>query len=472
MLCIATLMASCSAAWAGDGTPVTSMSTVRSGAAPSGPYIIGGNTINYGVGDNVRITSVNVGSLALARSAISKPNIKINRIDNMNVSGDRLTLFYPGLLSGTTVNIEGDEALSMEGAMNDDYITSAGLDVFLNVDTGVEKANNVERVDFVVPGGINLPSTAALLSEIGTVANEKHGNNTYQIAMITGLDAFGEPATYGDLKTIQGNADYGNMGRPQNSAGANLRNLYLRNGETPVGVSGNGPVEYIRSDTNFIGLSFLSFGAMGASAGQTVYGYSLFPNDVTDLNDLVGLSDVPLTTSGSINGGDIYGGTFAVFATPAAEAETSEGGAILSGQKSVSIYDPMSAGLYFIPGNDVIYTIGVDNEGTGPADSSSIFLVDSLPNEITFYNGDIDDAGPETDPVIFLDNSSGLSFNYTTDIKYATGTIKPSNMSGCNYNPTAGYDANVTFICIQPTGVMVAGTPDPGFEVQFRARIK
>ena len=448
------------------------MSTLRTPATSSGPYNINGNTINYGVGDNVRITSVNVGGLTLARSAISKPSIKINRVDNINVSGERMTLFYPGRVSGTTVNIEGDEASSMEIAMNDDYLTSGGLDVFMNVDNGVEKANNVERVDFVVSAGINLPNTAALLSEIGTVANEKHGNNTYQIAMITSLNAFGEPASFSPLKTIQGNVDYGNMGRPQSSSGTNLNNLYIRNGPAPVGGGGNGPLAYIRGDTNFIGLSFLSFAAMGASPGQTVYGYSIFPNDVTDSNDLVGLSDVPLTTGGGANGGDIYGGTFAIFATPSADAEASEGGAVLTGQKSVSVYDPLSEGLYALPGNDVVYTISVDNSGTGPADSSSIFLVDSLPDEVIFYNGDIDDAGPETDPVIFIDNGSGLSFNYGSDVKYDTGLTKPTLMNDCNYNPAAGYDPNVRFICFQPAGVMAAGTPDPGFEIQFRARIK
>ena len=451
---------------AGDGTPVTSMSTLRT-AATSTSYSIGGNTINYGVGDNVRITSVNVGSLPLNRSAISKPNIKINRIDNANASGERITTFYPGLISGTTVNIEGEEAPTMELAMNDDYITSGGLDVFMNVRNGVEGANNIERVDFVVPAGINLPANGALLSEIGTVANEKHGNNTYQIAMITSVNAFNEPASYGLLRTIQGNVDYGNMGRPKNGSGTDMRNIYIRNGTSPVGGGGNGPLELDGSDTNFIGLSFVSFASMGATAGQTVYGYSLFPNDVTDANDLVGLTNVPLTTSG-----DIYGGTFAIFSSTAAEAQTSEGSAILEGEKTVEVYDPNLTGVYNIPGDEVIYTISVSNTGSGPADSNSIFLVDSMPSEITFYNGDIDDTGPETTPVIFNDNGSGLSFNYSTDVKFAAGTTAPTQMSDCNHSPAAGYDPLISFICIQPSGTMMSGSPNPAFDIQFRARIK
>jgi len=470
VLCISLTV--CQLAWAGDGVPVTSVTTLRTAATPSGPYNIGGNIINYGVGDNVRITGANVGGLDLTRSAISKPQIDIKRKDNIIVQGERLTLFYPGQTSGTTINIEGDEATSMEIAMNDDYLTSAGLDVFLNRDTGVEKANNIERIDFVVSNGISLPSTPALLNEIGTIANEKHGNNTYKIALITALDAFSEPAAFGNLRTVQGNVDYGNVGRPQNSSGTNLRNLYIRNGETPVGGGGNGPMEYIRSDTNFIGLSFISFDALGATAGQTVYGYSLFANDMTDSLDLVGLSNAPTNTSGNVNGGDIYGGTFAIFSSAAAEAQASEGAASLQAQKTVEVYDPLNEGLYAIPGNDVIYDITVTNSGTASPDDNSLFLVDELPSDIIFFDGDIDDGGPLTDPVEFIDNSSGLSFDASSDVGYSTGSVAPTTFTACNYPSLGGYDSNITHVCFRPTGEMSHGTPNPSFSLRFRAQIK
>ena len=462
------------AVWAGDGVPVTSVTTQRTAAVMSGPYTISGDTITYGMGDNVALTSVTSSGNLLTRSAISKPDITINRKDNVNVSGERLTFFYPGTVSGgSTINIEGDEALSMEQAMNDDYLTSGGLDVFLNVDTSVEKANNIERIDFVVASGIILPTTPALLTEIGTVANEKHGNNTYKIAMITSLDAFGDPDGYGLLKTVQGNVDYGNIGRPQNSSGTNLRNLYMRNGTAPVGGGGNGPVAYIRNDTNFIGLSFVSFGAMGATPGQTVYGYSLFANDMSDTHDLVGLTDAPTNTSGGVNGGDIYGGTFAIFSTPAAETETSEGGSPdLQGNKTVTVYDPTSLGLYNVPGNDVVYSINISNLGDGSPDADSIYLMDSLPTSVEFFNGDVDGPGPETDPVAFIDAASGLSFAYGADVKYSNAIPPPASFLACSYTPAPGYDSNVRHICFRPSGTMAHGAPTPNFSVQFRARIQ
>jgi len=146
--------------------------------------------------------------------------------------------------------------------------------------------------------------------------------------------------------------------------------------------------------------------------------------------------------------------------------------AVIDGAKSTEIYDPNGEGLYAIPGNDVIYTIEINNSGNGSADADSVFIVDAMPSEIEFYNGDIDDAGPQTDPIIGVDNGSGLTLDYVTDIGFATGTTKPTNMAECTYTPNAGYDPNVTFICFNPSGAMAAGNPAPTFALSFRARIK
>ena len=50
--------------------------------------------------------------------------------------------------------------------------------------------------------------------------------------------------------------------------------------------------------------------------------------------------------------------------------------------------------------------------------------------------------------------------------------IFPADMSECLYSPTAGYDPNVTYICINPKGEFLAGTPDPDFSVSFRFQVE
>jgi hypothetical protein len=137
----------------------------------------------------------------------------------------------------------------------------------------------------------------------------------------------------------------------------------------------------------------------------------------------------------------------------------------LKASKDVEVFDPSSAGLYALPGNDVV------NEGSGTVDADSMELIDKIPSNVTFYNGDMDDGGPETNPVAFADTGSGLTFNYAADVGYSNGAAKPANFAACGYSPSAGYDVNVTYVCINPKGTMAAGTPFPAFAVSFRARI-
>lgn len=141
-------------------------------------------------------------------------------------------------------------------------------------------------------------------------------------------------------------------------------------------------------------------------------------------------------------------------------------------KKTVEVFDPQNQGLYGLPGNDVVYTISVVNEGTGSVDPNSLELIDAIPEQTIFYNGDIDDGGPEINPVAFSDNGSGLTWNYGTDVRYSDSSSAPAEFSDCNYGPVLGYDPNVTFICFNPKGIMGAGNPFPEFAVAFRVQVK
>ena len=141
----------------------------------------------------------------------------------------------------------------------------------------------------------------------------------------------------------------------------------------------------------------------------------------------------------------------------------------LTGVKSVSTFP---SGQYALPGNDVVYTISVANTGDGSVDTDTVFLVDRVPDEVDVYIGDIDDAGPETDPVSFAGAGSGLSFTYATDVRFFDGATQPTDLASCNYVPMPGYDPNINFICFNPKGNFAAGDPNPSFSVNFRARIK
>lgn len=147
------------------------------------------------------------------------------------------------------------------------------------------------------------------------------------------------------------------------------------------------------------------------------------------------------------------------------------GSAQLTAAKTVSLYDTAST-AYAIPGADVVYAIDVKNEGNGPADNDSLFLVDAMPANLSFFNGDMDGAGPATGAVKFTDAGSGLSFNVANDVRYSNAGSPPASFAACSYIPAAGYDPAVSYVCLNPKGVMENGSPFPEFTVEFRAQIK
>ena len=145
-------------------------------------------------------------------------------------------------------------------------------------------------------------------------------------------------------------------------------------------------------------------------------------------------------------------------------------GAQVTASKSVAVYDPAGEGLYMLPGNDAAYTISVANTGDGATDPDTLFLTDALPGDVTFWSGDVDGAGPQSGPVAFVDQGSGLAFA-PSDVRFSSAAGAPASFAACTYAPTGGYDPNVRHVCLRPRGALQAGDPAPGFSVWFRARI-
>ena len=131
----------------------------------------------------------------------------------------------------------------------------------------------------------------------------------------------------------------------------------------------------------------------------------------------------------------------------------------LSAAKTVAMFNPAE---YALPGNDVVYTITVTNDGDGIVDNNTLELIDIMPAEVAFYNMD-------ADPVVFVDNGSGLTFDAANDVAFSNATTAPADFEACNYTPTANdYDEAVTFICFNPKGEM---NPTSSWNLSFRARI-
>lgn len=144
---------------------------------------------------------------------------------------------------------------------------------------------------------------------------------------------------------------------------------------------------------------------------------------------------------------------------------------VLTLVKSSTVFDAAAAGLLAVPLNDVTYDITAANTGSASTDADSVVVIDTLPAQLTFFNGDMDGAGPATGPVFFIQTGTGLTFTATNDVRYSSAVAKPATFAACTYSPAAGYDANVKHICVNPKGAMSSGSPAPTFTVRLRARI-
>ena len=149
----------------------------------------------------------------------------------------------------------------------------------------------------------------------------------------------------------------------------------------------------------------------------------------------------------------------------------------LDASKTVGMFDASGNASYAIPGSDVVYSISVTNSGSSPTDTDSMEIIDNMPPEISFWNGDIDFGGPDnfsdTTPVALEQSSgAGLTFDYNTDVRFGFGGTAPADFDSCTaLAPDNTYRDDVKFICLNPKGALNGGDPTPTFSVNFRARI-
>ena len=281
-------------------TPVTSVTTTT---VPATPTTVGSE--NWGTGNDVFLENITVLGNTYSIDDSFDVSYSFIRVDNPLASGERCRVFVEQTDNTTfTASYPQDSFgnCSMEVALDQPIINRGALDVFHNVNSGVQFANNIERVDAIITAFI-APTNPSSLIEAGFLATEKSGNNEFKAAVITSLDINGKPASYGPLVYIDGTtSDYGRL-LPTYSF------RFLENApNAPHGL----PTGY-STLSEAIGYSFLTFQDLGVSTGQTVYGISFFGKDVdSSIHDLLDPTTFPLDTA---EGADIHGGLGSLFTT-------------------------------------------------------------------------------------------------------------------------------------------------------------
>ncbi len=178
---------------------------------------------------------------------------------------------------------------------------------------------------------------------------------------------------------------------------------------------------------------------------------------------------IDLTGFGSPNGFQVRGAQYqdACQVNPVGTPE-------LTGGKTVEAFEP---GTFSIPGNDVVYTITIENTGSVDIDNDSLVLFDPLPPEVSLVNLPFSVFGGGTlapDPVFFSQMDASLDFQFVRDVGFSSSPTPPTDFSQCTDTLSGEVNPQINFICLNPKGVFAANTGGAGvpkISFQFRARI-
>ena len=244
--------------------------------------------MEFGVGatNDYRVTGFRAatGNYSLVNLADA---VKFRRINNANVTGERqLMLFERDTSDATGARIRSSYADSMEVGLLSD-VANRGIDnAFANNGNNNQVAvNNLERIDYIINSGLDVPT--AVRNDIGFLILERGGNDPFKIAAITSLDANGNPASFAPLRSVA-NTTWGRNG-------PTIQTSVMRREENETNFR---PSHTVGNQT--ISGIYISLSDLNIPAGQTVYGYALFPSDIpanASSNNLVNLTGFPTNTS-------------------------------------------------------------------------------------------------------------------------------------------------------------------------------
>lgn len=333
----------------------------NNGGDTSGDYSIQGvlnsptinnHKFNQGTSNDLKLTSFDLSGNQFQLIKLVN-EIKINRVNNSQVSGTREIVFYEQASGSSAtppnLDVKPSAVKIMEAALLSDIINRGTDNVFANQNNAQGNHNNIERIDFVETAG--LAASSADLNNIGFLVLERGGNDSFKIAAITAIDAAGKPTAFGPLISINAS----NWGK----SSYNIYSYVMR----------KDPADANLRYTAYPGLQpisaiFFSYQSLGITANQTFYGYALFPGDVTASNDLINLTDFPKSTTEASGGGmDLMagGGIFA-----------------LNTIKTTDLQITKTDGLTTTtPGSNTTYTITVKNNG--PTTVNSLNVKDTPP---------------------------------------------------------------------------------------------
>ena len=218
------------------------------------------NGINYGVGNGKRLTDMTfTDGSQMTSIAAPTPTFAVRR-NSLTFGGNRAyeTIWAESLVAGGN-NILVSHPTNMEELFAQGYL-NAGIDnTFFN--TTSQASSNIERLDILWKSGVQIIDA----ENSYILVNERGGQENARIAVITGISSSDEPTGFlpaGTTPSVR-----------RKTVISNMKFTILRKPTAASEYGNAGP-----GVQNMV-VSMLSFAELGVNNGDTIYGYSLLPND-------------------------------------------------------------------------------------------------------------------------------------------------------------------------------------------------
>lgn len=235
--------------------------STRQATSASGPV-----TMNYGTGTDARLDWVKIqGHAAPLRMAATNPEVRIRRVaDRCTPPANEQSMWFgPYRHHGGVIDVGPSYVPTMAEALADPYVNQGMDNIFTNF-CGALTHTNIERVDLLVEG-----FTVRDRLEDGFLLLERGGNDPFKVQAITGVDAQGNPTSFGPVVYYAPSTGWGQIG------------YHVQ----PVVVQSNGTSEYVTNEQvpdQQVGGRFVNMEHLGINNGQRVYGISIAGADAPD----------------------------------------------------------------------------------------------------------------------------------------------------------------------------------------------
>jgi uncharacterized repeat protein (TIGR01451 family) len=282
------------------------------------PGCAGANvSLTFGQGGNRFLQSFVAAGLTLTRVININERVEFRR--NGPIARDILFFEHAPIVGAnppTAISLLPDFAAQIPQALISPIVNRGVDNVFNNNEAGTQETrNNLQRIDYLLPDGVVVPPDN--VDREGFLVLERVGAtpDVFGIAAITGLDAAGNPSSYGPLvRAGQNAADWGTANQVQLNTAVFRRDDLADPIFRPSHLVGQQRVGGI-----FFPVSSL---LAAPQSSQPIFGYSLVAGDVTAggnaLVDFTNTAVFPLTTGQGSNAGglDLVAGGLGFYRLP------------------------------------------------------------------------------------------------------------------------------------------------------------